>query len=74
MKNRNKKVGSLKNKVFFSGGCVSCLSFKEFFKPYFLAYILILILSLLLTSNIREREKQILKLRKVEIKTWVLLQ
>ena len=60
MKNSNKNLGSLKNRVFFSEGCVSCLSFKAFFKPYFLAYILILIFSLLLTSDIKEREKQIL--------------
>ena len=74
IKNRNKRVGSLKNTVIFLGGCVSRLTFKAFFKPYLLAYILILILSLLLTSDIREREKQILKLQKIEIKTWILLQ
>ena len=60
MKNRNKNLGSLKNKVFFSGDCVTCLSFKAFFEPYFTAYILMLIFSLLLTSNINERIKQIL--------------
>ena len=60
MKNSHKNLGSLKNRVLFSGGCVSSLSFKAFFKPYFLAYILILIFSLLLTSNIKEREQQIL--------------
>lgn len=64
MKKRNKNLGSLKNKVFFPGGCVSGLSFKAFFKPYFAAYILFLIFSLLLTFNLKERKTNIIKIIK----------
>ena len=54
---KEKKLGSLKSRVSFSEGCVSCLNFKVFFKPCFVVYILIPIFLLILASIIQKIKK-----------------
>lgn len=54
---KEKDLGFFKNRVSFSGGCVSCLNFIAFFKPFFVVYILIPIFLLILASNIQKIEK-----------------
>lgn len=60
IKTKNNNLGSLKNKVSFSGGCVSFLNFKAFFKPCFTVYNLVLIFLLIYTSNIKKGDKEAL--------------